>query len=430
MNPSDAKAAIVKSPPAQSIQDLIQSASAELGRALPEHLKPERMVRIALTCIRLNPELGECTPASFLGALFTCAQLGLEPVAGKAYLIPFNNKRKVGNEWKTVKEVQFVEGYKGIVELFYRHNKAVSLGWRVVKENDDFNYELGTKPFLRHVPSRKERGETIGYWVSAELSSGGRPFHFMTKAECMDHGKKHSKTFDKTAGDFKPSSPWAKEPDAMCLKTVLIQLSKLLPLSIEFQRALEADETSRDFNKHIENSLDMQVTTSWEAEEPPVSPPEKKENPEAQKPTEPEPSGPVEPPVEAGRPDFDPSTEVIAFGKAKGKTWNEVDTPWLKWLYNNTPQEDLKKKAAMVLATRGESITTAQVAQKDPVRAESKKRSAMIAEKIRTAKVLASLEKVTAEINDLVDTGVLVTEDYKALQEAYNKKVTELTPKD
>src|SRR3990167_2357663 len=119
-NQTDVKNAIIKSEAVTTIQSMIEKSASELGRALPDHMKPERLVRIALTCIRLNPALAECTPASLLGALFTAAQIGIEPIAGRAYLLPFNNKRKIGNEWKTIKEVQFVMGYKGVVELFYR----------------------------------------------------------------------------------------------------------------------------------------------------------------------------------------------------------------------------------------------------------------------------------------------------------------------
>ena len=34
-----------------------------------------------------------------------------------------------------------------------------------------------------------------------------------------------------------------------CKKTVLIQLAKMLPLSIELQRAISIDETSRDYRR-------------------------------------------------------------------------------------------------------------------------------------------------------------------------------------
>ena len=253
----------IAKPKVQPLQDLIQQSVKELGRALPAHLGPDRMVRIALTCIRLNPALASCSPESFLGALFTLAQLGLEPIAGRAYLLPFNNRRKVGSEWKSVLEVQALVGYKGLVDLFYRHEKAVMLTWGVVHENDDFDYSKGTEHYLKHKPSQKKRGEIIGYWVAAKLQNGGNPFEYMTKDDCMAHGAKHSKTYDKQNSKFYESSPWFKDPEAMCLKTVLIQLAKLLPLSMELQQAIANDETSRDWRRGVSDALDIPPTTDW-----------------------------------------------------------------------------------------------------------------------------------------------------------------------
>ncbi len=254
----------------RDLRGLIEKSAKELARALPEHMRPERLVRIALTCVRQNPELSKCTPESFLGALFVSAQLGLEPVAGMAYILPFNNKRKINGEWKTVKEAQFLTGYKGLANLFFRHEKSLTLDWGVVHKNDDFAYEHGTSAFLRHKPAPANRGEVEGFYTIAGLQGGGKVFRYMSKTECIDHAKKHSKTYDKSAGTFYSSSPWATNTDAMCLKTVLIQLAKLLPLSIELQRAISADETSRDFRGGIDDALDISPTTDWKEEAVPA----------------------------------------------------------------------------------------------------------------------------------------------------------------
>lgn len=248
------------------IATLIKQSAAELGKALPSHMNPERLVRIALTTLRLNPELYKCTPESFLGALFQSAQLGLEPnIEGQAYILPFNNKRKINGEWVTLKEAQFLIGYKGYAELFYRHQSSVSLQMDKVCQNDEFDYALGTDNFLKHKPALKDRGEVIGYYAIAKMKNGACVFKFMPKTECMEHGQKYSKCYSKTDNKFFEYTPWNTNPDAMCMKTVLTQLMKLLPKSVEIQRAVSMDETIK--TKIDKDMFAVPDNTNWEAEE-------------------------------------------------------------------------------------------------------------------------------------------------------------------
>ena len=227
-----------------NIASMIRQSTRDLGDALPQHMRPERIVRIALTTLRLNPKLYECKPASFLGALFQSAQLGLEPnVEGQAYIIPYG-----GN-------AQFQIGYKGYVELFFRHQSALSLDMQEVYENDNFDYEYGTNSFLKHKPALTDRGMVIAYYAVAKLKDGASVFKVMSKEDCIKHGKKHSKAFS--------SGPWATDIDAMCKKTVLIQIMKLIPKSIEIQQALAMDGTVK-----TKIDVDMAVIpdeTEWQS---------------------------------------------------------------------------------------------------------------------------------------------------------------------
>ena len=256
-NINEAGKMIANSSPQQTIQNLIEKSVKEFKQALPVHMRPERLVRIGLTCIRQVPELAQCTPASFVGALLVSAQLGLEPLAGRAYILPFFNS-KTGR-----KEAQFLVGYRGLAELFYRHEKSVQLNWGIVRNTDEFEFEYGTQAKLRHKPAMNSTGSVIGYYVIAELQGNAKPFLYMSRADCIEHGKRHSKTFDTKTQQFHPLSPWNTDPDAMCLKTVLIQLSKVLPLSIELQRAISVDETSREYREGIDDALDI-PTQNWD----------------------------------------------------------------------------------------------------------------------------------------------------------------------
>lgn len=239
---------------AQPIQTLIEQSAKELGRALPNHMNPERLVRIALTTLRLNPKLYQCEPKSFLGALFQCAQLGLEPnIEGQAYIIPYNTRGTL--------VAQFQVGYKGYVELFFRHQSAVSLTMERVCKNDSFSYNLGTGEVSHTLPSfDEERGETIAYYASAILKNGGRCVKVMSKKEVEAFAKRFSKCWNRQENDFMANTPWKEHFDAMAMKTVLKQLMKLVPRSIEIQKAIAMDETVKSFDPKkaiIEGVVDM-----------------------------------------------------------------------------------------------------------------------------------------------------------------------------
>ena len=56
-------------PKANTFPALLKQYQSEIARALPRHLSPDRMTRIALTEFRKNPKLGECDPRSVFAAV-------------------------------------------------------------------------------------------------------------------------------------------------------------------------------------------------------------------------------------------------------------------------------------------------------------------------------------------------------------------------
>jgi recombination protein RecT len=190
-------------------------------RALPSHFNPERFTRIALTSVSKNPKLAECSSASLLGSLMTFAQLGLEPDTplGHAYLVPFGG------------EVTPIIGYKGYLDMAYRTGNFEVIDVHEVYECDEFNYTMGLDPTLTHKPGvppkGKSRGEAILFYAFYKMKNGGRRFRVSTREECLEHGRKTSKSFNSK------SMPWQKYQESMCKKTVLHDLLSLAPMSPE-----------------------------------------------------------------------------------------------------------------------------------------------------------------------------------------------------
>ena len=209
----------------KTIFDVIQAGAKQFATALPKHINTDRFVRIAITTIRQNPKLAQCSQESLLGALMVSAQLGLEPgTLGQCYLIPYG------------RECQFQIGYKGMIELLRRSGQLKDIYAYSVYENDDFEITYGLDRNLIHKPNLANKGNFLGCYCVAILKDGAKAFEYMTKEEIETHAKKFSKTFG--------NGPWKTDFEAMSHKTVVKKMLKWLPLSVEFLENIEKDDKS------------------------------------------------------------------------------------------------------------------------------------------------------------------------------------------
>lgn len=215
----------------KTMQTYIKSMEGEIKKALPSVITPERFTRMVLSAISVNPKLAQCTPASFLGAMMSAAQLGLEPNTplGQAYLIPYKNKG--------VDEVQFQLGYKGLIDLAYRSGEVELVQAHIVYENDDFTLEYGLEPKLTHKPADRDRGEPVKVYAMFKTKSGGYGFDVMSMDDVRRHAEKYSQAY---RSGF---SPWKTNFEEMAKKTVLKRVLKYAPLKSDFVRAVVQDES-------------------------------------------------------------------------------------------------------------------------------------------------------------------------------------------
>lgn len=215
----------------KTMQQYIKSMEGEIKKALPSVLTPERFTRMVLSALSTNRQLGACTPQSFLGAMMSAAQLGVEPNTplGQAYLIPYKNKG--------VLECQFQLGYKGLIDLAYRSGEVEVVQAQIVYANDEFECEFGLEPKLVHVPADGERGEAVKVYAIFRTKSGGYGFDVMSIADVRAHAKKYSQSYSSSY------SPWATNFEEMAKKTVLKRVLKYAPLKSDFVRGVAQDET-------------------------------------------------------------------------------------------------------------------------------------------------------------------------------------------
>lgn len=212
-----------------SLGGLIEQMKPEIARVLPAQMNPDRMARIATTCVRQTPALARTTPESFLGALLTASQLGLEPGGPRpgCYLVPYGNV------------CTFIPSWFGLVDLARRSGQVVDVWAEIVYENDAFEYTLGlNRTITRHDPPPlgQDRGKPIGVYAAAELTSGGKPFVVMTVDE-VEAIRKQSRAAK--------NGPWVTHWGPMAKKSAVRQLSKWLPQSAEMSVALAQDGAVR-----------------------------------------------------------------------------------------------------------------------------------------------------------------------------------------
>ena len=224
---------------AKTILDLIDRQKPELEKLIGATIGVERFARTVLTELRRTPKLYDCAPESLLGAMMLAAQLGLEPgPLGHVYLVPFK------------REVVFVVGYKGMVDLAYRSGLVKDVATGLVFEGDAFEWREGTRPFLDHTPSGPptERDWTHAYAV-ARLRTGGTVFRVIFPEDA-------EKAKTKSANGASPASPWQTDYHAMIRKTAIRRLAPMLPQSPVFARALGADESIIDADAPLTGSDD------------------------------------------------------------------------------------------------------------------------------------------------------------------------------
>lgn len=217
----------------KTLNDYIKVMEPEIKKALPSVITPERFTRMTLTAVRSTPGLAACEPMSFLAAMMSAAQLGLEPNTplGQAYLLPYKNNKK------NITEVQFQIGYKGLIDLAYRSGEVEVVQAQCVYANDKFECEYGIEPKLKHIPADGERGELVKVYAMFRTKSGGYGFEVMSIKDIEDHAKKYSKAYNSS------SSPWKSNFEEMAKKTVLKKVLKYAPLKSDFVRSVVQDET-------------------------------------------------------------------------------------------------------------------------------------------------------------------------------------------
>ncbi|MNN47758.1 recombination and repair protein RecT [compost metagenome] len=105
------------------------------------------------------------------------------------------------------------------------------------------------------MPADGDRGPVVKYYAYAKFKDGGYSFLVMSRRDIEIHRDKFSKA--------KSYGPWVDHFDEMAKKTVLKALMKYMPISVEFQRAVDQDETTKHFDPEAKDMSEVIDVTDW-----------------------------------------------------------------------------------------------------------------------------------------------------------------------
>ncbi len=268
------------------IGSILEYMKPQIAQALPDYVKADQIIQMAVTLADRTPAIKECSPESFVGAVMQASILGFRPVAalGECYFVPYKNNSN------GKKEIQFQIGYKGYLSLARKSGEIKSLYAEVVREGDAFDYELGLERKLVHKPSGKTDAEITHAYAVAHYQNGGFNFMVLSRSEIEGYRKRSP------AQTTSPSGAWKSDYDLMAKKTAIRRIAPYLPVSIERLQSAAATDGAvikpQDFLQ--DQSGELQEINNIEEAEVIDTPSEAEAAPKQEpQPTEPEIANPM-----------------------------------------------------------------------------------------------------------------------------------------
>lgn len=219
-----------------------------INNTLGDPKRAAGFVTAITSAVSTNPGLQECDASTILsaGLLGETLQLSPSPQLGQYYLVPFNDKKR-GR-----KVAQFQLGYKGYIQLAIRSGQYKKLNALAIKEGELIKYDALNEDIEVHLiedDTVRENTPTIGYYAMFEYMNGFKKVLYWSKKKMEAHAENYSQGYKAKKG----CTFWEKDFDSMAVKTMLRQLiSKWGVMSIEFQKAYEADMGVIDSSGNIE----------------------------------------------------------------------------------------------------------------------------------------------------------------------------------
>lgn len=268
----------------------------------------ERAGEFTSSILSVGMSMPDVNPISIVQSAMKAAALDLpvEKSLGFAWIVPYVEKG--------VKVAQFQIGWKGLVQLALRTAAYSSMNVKPINAEALGGFDDVGEPII-HWDKVDETKEAIGYAFAWKLVNGFRKVCYWSKEKVDAHAKRYSQSYAKGY-----TTPWKTHFDQMAMKTVVKnELSKWGILSIQFQRALEADGSVTDSGgTRYPDGIDVGASTNEVpklADSPEDNVPMGDDNQEPKghnpPPTQPQKDYQMKPASEASMPPKNPMVEIL-----------------------------------------------------------------------------------------------------------------------
>lgn len=217
---------------------------AEIAKALPPGIDPDRFVRTVVTAVQMNEALLYADRRSLFGACMKAAQDGLLPDGREAVLNIYNTKQKIDGRDEWVPTVQYLPMVRGILKTVRNSGQVNHVDAAAVYAKDQFAFKRGDDPRIEHEPylGEDDPGLVVAAYIIVKLENGEVHREVMPRRD-IEKTRAASKSGDGA------NSPWTKWYDQMAIKAVIKRAAKLLPTSSEaLDRVIANDNDAMGFD--------------------------------------------------------------------------------------------------------------------------------------------------------------------------------------
>lgn len=215
---------VLKSDAAQLLySDAARAAIAPMLRPGEDY---DRVIVEVYHLAKKQPDIMKCAPETIVGAVARAVGTGLI-IGETVHLVPFGSR------------LEMVLDYKGAIELVQNSGAARYVDAQCVYANEQFEFEQGTSPFIRHRPlaDGTKRGALLGAYAVAKVTRNDVKIVYMPVEEIDAIRLAKSKSWKN--GPLS-AIPWYAR------KTVIKQLCKTLPKNRELARVMALFEREDD----------------------------------------------------------------------------------------------------------------------------------------------------------------------------------------